>query len=58
MKTKKFTKKLSLNKSIIVVLQDIEKAAVKGGYRPTEIYENCKTWHPVCRTLPDFACPY
>ena len=57
MKTKKINKKLALHKSTIAVLQDIEKGAVKGGYLPTEFYEYCKTWHPVCETRP-YTCTW
>lgn len=56
MKSKSFTKKLTLNKSTITTLEQSEQKEVKGGYWYTRMNETCKTWHPVCWTQPIAQC--
>ena len=52
MKPRKLGKKLALSKTTIVNLEQKEQGAVKGGYWHTECNEGCRTWHPVCFTMP------
>jgi len=52
MKSKKFTKKLTLNKSTVSVLDKAEEQKAKGGYYYTNFVDLCYTWHPVCWTRP------
>lgn len=56
MKSKKLTKKLTLNKSTVARLDHAQQGAVKGGYLATEFYGGCNTWHPVCYSVPR-DCP-
>ena len=53
MKTKKFHKKLMLNKKTIVDLKDEKLNTVKGG-QPSEVMP-CGTFLTICCT-PDFPC--
>jgi hypothetical protein len=59
MKTKKFSKKLTLSKTTITNLDHKEQSHLRGGYWPTELwgpYVNCNTWHPHCETKPIELC--
>ncbi len=57
MKPKKITKKLALNKSTVAILDNDQKIAIKGGYFYTRIgVANCRTYHPVCVTMPAALC--
>lgn len=58
MKTKKITKKLTLNKLTVSSLNVTEQQAVKGGGYYTEMYggPECHTWHPACPTKPIYKC--
>ena len=58
MKTKKFSKRLALNKKTIANLANAEMNAVKGGYE-TEIAAYCES--EICSviyTFCDDVCPY
>jgi hypothetical protein len=56
MRSKRLNKKLTLGKTTVANLGHHEQSAVRGGYWATEIAGGCKTWHPNCFTLPEFAC--
>jgi len=56
MKTKKITKKLSLNKSTVSTLDQAYQQAVKAGYYATALWTGCRTWHPECKTMPKYNC--
>ena len=58
MKTKKLTKKLTLSKATIAMLDNKEKGNVKGGYLNTNFLDDCYTWDPVCPTLPQQTCRF
>jgi len=54
MKTKKFNKKLALNKKTVVNLDGSMMNGVKGG---TDTYYTCPTGFTVCRTACVTECP-
>lgn len=58
MKTKKITKKLTLNKLTVSSLNATEQQAVKGGYFYTRINggTECYSWDPICPTQPLYKC--
>ena len=56
MKSKKFDKRLSLGKSTIANLGDIEQRRVKGGVC-TELRTGCNTYPVQCYTYPEWNCP-
>lgn len=61
MKIKKFNKKLGLNKSTVVNLNNSEMGAVHGGLQPTIDLSNCATnclcETVVCTTQIGGSCP-
>ncbi|MCU0286761.1 MAG: class I lanthipeptide [Acidobacteria bacterium] len=50
MKTKKFSQKLTLNKSTIANLEKEEQTAIKAGYLNTNLEATCYTWCGACYT--------
>jgi hypothetical protein len=50
MKTKKFARKLSLNKTTISHLESPEQKALRAGYLPTNLEATCYTWCAACYT--------
>lgn len=55
MKTKKITKKLTLNKKTVVNLDGTNMSGVKGGL--VETYYTCPTGFTYCRTKCVTECP-